>query len=911
MDLRTFLQKILPPTGNYFTANIRNKRMNQHLAPSLDVALHQVELAIKQRQDIYIATGSFHSARTIAECAGKRVLYVDIDCKIGGQYATKADAINAMKNAFKKGLPIPTLIVDTGHGFHLYWVLSEVALKAEWLELAQSLTFACAECKLNIDKGISTDAARILRVPGSINYKNPDAPVPCVIKRDSGPEYSIEEIAVTLNKFAALSPIAVVDENDDLSGGLTSGQNRPPPPAVGMLEGCPLFANNLKTQGAGTKDVIWHKILHTLAFTEDGAQYIHPISKGHDDYAPGATDARFAHAQRQVGRGGMGAVKCSTFKDAGAQECETCPMRDQGRSPISLAFMTAPTPVGELPFPFRNGPNGVERYDADTESWDAVLPEKITDFSASLEHGVTTHIAFSYGPQGVQMELADFASSQATHTVLGQYGLHLTRFQIEQVNMVTHSFMQELRRQGKLLPPIQSYGWVAGGFHAGETVHSGKTDGRNIKIDPQMIQTYTPKGELQIWKDCVAHTLSQDRPSAWTTIAAAFAGPLITFTGAEGAMLVVSGPTSGTGKSTNLKVGAATWGHPKDSVAHLNDTTNSVSARLGVIKNLPFYWDEIRGKEDVANFVKLIFRLSQGKDKQRLTSQIQQRKAGHWSTLMIVCTNEPIREHIARTVGNSDAGAARVFEIPADKISDDGWSDGEARNFYRRVEANFGGAGEVYAAYLGANKKTIEAAVAKVDAAICRQYNTTGDERYWVATVSTLLVGASIANKLGLTTFDMPVFKKYLLTQFEQMRAYKAEEFATGHIRAVRLLKRFLMEKAENTCFADHIPKKGQPGTMHQPADRPPTLIRIARVDKMVRISAKDFTDWVFEAEGAGGLAVVKELAQHGAIRTRGSLDAGSPKTTGARYMCLDVPFTGAFAELAMDAEPNLNADLG
>lgn len=73
-------------------------------------------------------------------------------------------------------LPIPpTIIVRSGHGLHLYWVLAEPSWE---LERAAALLKAIAYQLRDWggDDG-ATDIARVLRLPGSLNLKDPNHPV--------------------------------------------------------------------------------------------------------------------------------------------------------------------------------------------------------------------------------------------------------------------------------------------------------------------------------------------------------------------------------------------------------------------------------------------------------------------------------------------------------------------------------------------------------------------------------------------------------------------------------------------------------------------------------------------------------------------------------------------------------------
>ena len=68
------------------------------------------------------------------------------------------------------GVPQPSMIVNSGHGYHVYWLLNKPAGK-EIKPITDKLA------KLLKADSVATDTARILRVPDTMNVK--DDPVPC------------------------------------------------------------------------------------------------------------------------------------------------------------------------------------------------------------------------------------------------------------------------------------------------------------------------------------------------------------------------------------------------------------------------------------------------------------------------------------------------------------------------------------------------------------------------------------------------------------------------------------------------------------------------------------------------------------------------------------------------------------
>lgn len=122
------------------------------------------------------------------------VAWTDLDYGTEGHekanFYKTADEVRAALAAF--GLP-PSYVVNTGHGFHVYWLLREPVLVDD-LNVLERINYGLGQ----ILHGDSThDASRVLRVPGTINAKLKDPPVPpvpCEIE-EGHPElrYSLED----------------------------------------------------------------------------------------------------------------------------------------------------------------------------------------------------------------------------------------------------------------------------------------------------------------------------------------------------------------------------------------------------------------------------------------------------------------------------------------------------------------------------------------------------------------------------------------------------------------------------------------------------------------------------------------------------------------------------------------------
>jgi KaiC/GvpD/RAD55 family RecA-like ATPase len=100
-----------------------------------------------------------------------RCLFADFDDVAGGAVITPADIVSAQIE--EKGLPKPTLLINSGHGIHAYWRLSEPLEPVNWRQIQQRLNLT-----ISSDPAIK-NPERLMRLPGFKNVKA--EPVDCSI----------------------------------------------------------------------------------------------------------------------------------------------------------------------------------------------------------------------------------------------------------------------------------------------------------------------------------------------------------------------------------------------------------------------------------------------------------------------------------------------------------------------------------------------------------------------------------------------------------------------------------------------------------------------------------------------------------------------------------------------------------
>ena len=159
--------------------------------------------------------------------------------------------------------------------------------------------------------GVTTDAARVLRVPGTLNHKH-DPGKPVVLKmlgRDYNFATELAHVAATppvvgattkLASVAAIPPLdltnfpappaamASLNPQDSLAAGIKVYEDRPLNPDA-VIQNCPHFRDAMLTHGAGYGQGLWMLDVLACTFLDDGCRWAHYMSKGHKTYEEGPT----------------------------------------------------------------------------------------------------------------------------------------------------------------------------------------------------------------------------------------------------------------------------------------------------------------------------------------------------------------------------------------------------------------------------------------------------------------------------------------------------------------------------------------------------------------------------------------------------------------------------------------------
>lgn len=266
----------------------------------------------------YITVGAFSQGkvsrfegRKVAHVAALKTLVVDIDAGAEKHaknpehtYPDGKAAGTAVKEVLQAGaLPVPSYMVPTGSGgLHLWYVLEEAVTPDRWAVLARALVRHCQSVGLKIDAQCTTDAARIMRAPGS--SRNGEV-IRCFALRDE--RYGYDEMAGLLG----------CDESDEVPtparrvpqrGGINAEvieSTHVPYRYKQAAETCGAMRSAAQHGGRDAQYPVWVLALGAAKCSTEGRDYAHEISTGHPDYNEAQVPYRRRHRARPRGSFGL------------------------------------------------------------------------------------------------------------------------------------------------------------------------------------------------------------------------------------------------------------------------------------------------------------------------------------------------------------------------------------------------------------------------------------------------------------------------------------------------------------------------------------------------------------------------------------------------------------------------------
>jgi len=124
------------------------------------------------REDTYISPNTyFVPKRSGSNIRQYRSLFIDLDVEKYGKHSKKETMTHISELVNQNKIPEPSMIADSGRGFHLYFRIKNAPKQAiqTFQELEDYLYYQLKDLGADLS---ATDSARVLRLPGTINSRN-------------------------------------------------------------------------------------------------------------------------------------------------------------------------------------------------------------------------------------------------------------------------------------------------------------------------------------------------------------------------------------------------------------------------------------------------------------------------------------------------------------------------------------------------------------------------------------------------------------------------------------------------------------------------------------------------------------------------------------------------------------------
>ena len=801
MQAKEFLESVLGSDGFYCTVGLKGPKDNvtriQRLFDNLDDAISEVFRLDAQGFNAYHAQATFETDKNRKQENAKylKSFYLDIDCGDGPKkdFPTQAEALIALRTFCRAiKLPKPT-IVNSGYGLHVYWRLTEQIPADEWLTAAKQFKQVVNKQGMKCDQTSTSDSARILRTPGTHNYKN-GTPRIVEVVGEIAAAIRFEDFRDIIGAIPTPQGNAKAKaEYDPLTQiSISNYQHRFKTILIKSSQdkGCPQILK-IATEQATMPEPMWRAGLSIATHCMDRDVAIHKISSKHPQYSPDETEEKANKIH--------GPYTCDTFNTLNPDVCPDCQHWKQIKSPIVLGREVKEADeednvvqtknaesitIPKYPFPYFRGANGgIYRRDKDKDGDpkevlvyhnDLYVVRRIRDPEAGESVMMRLHLPRD-GIREFTVPLTSVTSRDEFRKVMSLNGVavinpeHLMHYTTSWVNQLQDTTVAyEARRQfgwvGTKENPLQSF-----------VVGSMEIFPDRVDISPPSVSTaglvplFQPEGSLEKWKALAEVWNKPEYVLHQFMFCTGFGSLLMELTAHNGGLFSFVGK-SGKGKSTGLYLAASLWGDPMRVVMDDKDTFNSKMNRAEIYKNIAVLMDEMTNTTPM-DLSTLAYAIPSGSQKNRMSSNgNKERYRGKpWKFLCVATSNNSIIQRIGLYKALPKAEALRIIEI---RVPDDlaNLTKEEQDNFYAGIQNNFGHAGPIYAQYILNNVEHCKEILALVRKKIDEAANLQADERFWSSMCACTIAGAIIARKAGLIDYDIKTLTKFILSELAKSK---------------------------------------------------------------------------------------------------------------------------------------------
>lgn len=824
---KQFLEAVLPTHGNICVMGLKDKFPKHRFSETVDDAIVNMEKFDKDDYNTFFALGTFEGYERKAEqCLYMRSFFVDLDCGAEKPYPLWEEALIALHSFVDAAeLPAP-IIVNSGNGIHAYWPFDTDVSAEEWKPYALKFKEYCIGSGLHIDEKVSADAARVLRVPGSRNVKDPLDPKPVTVLQRGDPPTTFSSWESRLGSIQPIFDLSKIEKGLDEDTQAIYEKQRDnfeyefAKIAILSLEGngCGQIKHIIEN-AASCPEPLWYAGISVAARCVDGATAIHQLSEDHPEYSRDATDRKAAQSLREA----KWAHGCAAFESENSAGCTGCPHRGRITGPIEL---------GKKLRVARQPTETQEETDAVRPDGSAPPPPPIT-FPAFLHpyaRGINGGIYYTPPPKATRGgmtqdpdELITPHDLYPTHRLMSPHDGECLMMRLDLPKDASREFLLPLKDvtaldklkatlafNGVVFEPLQAHrlasylmkwtsflintkradimrlqmGWTeeCRSFVVGTTEYFPQDEERFCppsSLIKNIVKHLRPSGSYDEWRNVIRMFNDPGYEFHAFALLCGIASPLMELTNVNGIILSLFSPEPGSGKSGALFGALSAWGNPKG--LSLNDSTgNGLMQRMVTCKNILFGLDE-QTNSDGKQVSSLAYGISAGKGKLRLQSSANQEREASLDTKLIavITTNKRLKSTIAEYKSNHSAEDVRILECVVSKPMSPGYELTASRGvaMFQPLHIHHGHAGPIFI------KRLFELGLDNVRKMVEKEYIAVGDEfsssseyRFLSNLFAVTRVAARICHEIDMLDFDMNRIIRVVGGEFHDIIAGKERD---------------------------------------------------------------------------------------------------------------------------------------
>lgn len=856
-----FLSAVLPPQGNgyYCVAELSSKKKEHFFTEALEDTQGKTNDWCEAQRDVYVALATFAAPgkREAKKAQAIRALFIDMD-----NYPTKREAALAL-GAFleKTGLDAQgnPWIVSSGGGLHCYWPFAEAVDIASWKPVAENFKRLCKQEGLTIDMTVTADAARVLRIPGTLNFKKKYGTPRPVRVLARGSEFAFDQLAHAIRSLL-LAPVAEPVRAEGIEGVRPQAAEMSPN-GIKLFEnsatrfkpiwlrtkegtGCGQLAHYIENAQSEGMEPLWRGLLSLTKVCEDGDKASAWLTKMHP-YTPARMQQKLSAIK--------GPYPCTKLDSENPGVCPSCPHWGKITNPLALGretmldtsertleipaaaestvtesestTVTRPTP----PKGFAYGARGGVFMEREIEDGDGhkqkrqimLLPYDlfvVDILNSGGEHTVHMLAMRPTGALDITLPMKAVVSKDETAKVLAQQNVVASFGTGNDKNLAEYvrACVEQTSIGRSTVRVPSSFGWQPDNsfVFAGRIFTKDAPPARvpmpgleNIIINTE------PRGSLDKWRELIQMFVGRRMYSHLAILLAGASAPFMRFTGIYGMTYHCASTASGTGKTLALEAAASIWGHPTHYRTGKETSPVAMQQRLGLLNSMPLVTDEITSKnrDNFEWFPAFLLDMTEGRGKERMESGANKERLNlsTWMTVCLMSSNTNAVDYLTGGRRHASEGELRrLLEfVQNDQLK---WEPHEIE-LIKSMQHNYGVAGYALADYLAKHVDEFRDLVTKTTARMYIEFKATNDERFWMAGIGAAITAGIVMGSKHAGIIDLPI--RSIIEQFkkvvEHMRASmkhsakSAEDVLNAYTRD--FYGNFVVLKASNGSFVAEL----------------------------------------------------------------------------------------------------------